>query len=83
MHYQLRFSPIQRVYLPFGGDERRLVWAGGVEPSMENVYYSYFVYGEFSKHKNTHAHTLRSPRGNEKLQIMETLLKDGNYRSKI
>lgn len=29
-------------------------WVGALESSKENVYYSDFVYGDFSKHKRKH-----------------------------
>lgn len=62
-----------------------------MESSKENVYYSDFVYGDFSKREIKHTEiniglkkkTLRSSGGEEKFQIMETSLKDRNYRSEI
>lgn len=69
-----------------GGGERG--WVGPLESSKENVYYSDFVYGDFSKHKTKYIEIniglkTYEPWGGEKLQIMETSLKDRNYRSGI
>lgn len=47
----ISFSTVQIVYLPFGGAEKRIVWTGDMESSKQNVYYSDFVNGDFSKHE--------------------------------
>lgn len=72
MSTKLRFSIIQRVYLPCEGWGERTVWVRGVESSKENVYYSDFVCEDFSKHETKHIEIniglkkkLRSPEGGE------------------